>query len=450
MRILLVDDDRAFRAALAANLAELPHEVRECGDADEALALAPGFDLLVTDVRLPGMSGVELLAAARRTRPALEVVMMTGHATIDLAVRATREGARAFLEKPFAFEDLLVHVREVEKVVRLREAAGRAGRGALVGASAAMRAVYDAVDAAAGSEANVLVTGPTGSGKEAAAEAVHHGSGRARGPFVAVNVGALPRDLVESELFGALPGAYTGIRDRRMGRFELAAGGTLFLDEINSLPLDIQPKLLRAIEAREVWPLGAQRPVPCDARIVAASNQPLENLVREGMFREDLYYRLHVLEIRLPALADHPADIPAIADRLLEGMAAGRPVSLSADALAALMVRDWPGNVRELRNALERAVARKSASTDRARTRSRDAADVALLLTAADLGTPSASALDVPYRVGRLRAAEEWSRNAVRSALFETRGNISEAARRLQMSRTSLMALLKKWRLPAS
>lgn len=447
MRLLLVDDDRAFRAALAANLADLSHEVRECGDADEALALVAGFDLLVTDVRLPGMSGVDLLAAARRARPALEVVMMTGHATIDLAVRATREGARAFLEKPFELEDLLVHVREVEKVARLREAAGRAGRGALVGASAAMRAVYDAIDAAAGCEAHVLVTGPTGSGKEAAAEAIHQGSARAGGPFVAVNVGALPRDLVESELFGALPGAYTGIRDRRLGRFELASGGTLFLDEINSLPLDLQPKLLRAIESREVWPLGSHKPAACNARIVAASNQPLDVLVRDGRFREDLFYRLHVLEVRLPPLAEHPVDIPVIADRLLEGLASGRRASLTADALAALMVRDWPGNVRELRNVLERAVALKSTAAGEPRSRSRAPATAPCVLTATDLGLRPSSSWDVPYRIGRLQAAEEWSRGAIRTALAESGGNISEAARRLQMSRTSLMGLLKKWKI---
>ncbi len=458
MRILVVDDDRAFRAAFLANLRELPHEFLESGDPVDALKVVEECDLLLTDVHLPRLSGIELMREARRLKPGIEVVIMTGHATIDLAVKATREGARAFLEKPFEIEDLFVHLREVEKVVKLRDAAGRGGRGRLVGSSPEMRRVYEAIDAAAGSEATVLVTGATGSGKEAAAEAIHQGSHRASGPFIAINLGAVPRDLAESELFGAMPGAYTGIRDRRMGRFELARGGTLFLDEINSLPLEIQPKILRAIETKEVWPLGAQKAVSCDVRILAAANEDLELLVREGRFREDLYYRLHVLAVSMPSLKDRPGDIPAIAESLLEGLRReGSRVTLTGDALAALMQRDWPGNVRELRNVLERALALKGRGMGahgnaagipgKASAPGNGTGMAERTLTAEELGLVAPDLFDLPYRKGRIRAAEEWSKRTIRAALAHTHGNVSEAARLLKMSRTSLIALIGKHRL---
>jgi DNA-binding NtrC family response regulator len=439
-RVLIVEDDPDFLESLAEMLRRQGYSVRSAGDGAAGLGQVREADVLITDVRLPGLSGLELLARGRERNPSLQVIVMTGYGSIQDAVEAMRRGACNYLVKPFESEELLLHLRQLDEVIRLRKAASRAGRGDLVGTSPAMQAVYRAVDVAAASVAPVLITGETGTGKELAARAIHELSGRGGMPFLAVNLGALSKDLAESELFGHEKGAFTGAGKAKPGRFALAGEGTLLLDEIGTLPLDLQPKLLRAIETREFWPVGGERPLTLNARVITATNADLAAQLREGSFRQDLYYRLDVLRVHLPPLREHPEDIPAISLALLERLAAsacpeGGPPSLAPETLAALVTHPWPGNVRELQNALEKGLARSLTS---GRTPIR--------IEAADLDLPAGEEiLAVPYREGRARAAEEWGRKAVSAAIAASGGNVTRAAGRLQMNTSALFRLIKKY-----
>jgi DNA-binding NtrC family response regulator len=439
-RILLVEDDDDFRETLAEMLVRHGFEVLRAGDGASAIRLTPGADLLITDVRLPDTSGIDLMGKIREARPALPVLVMTGYGTIKDAVEAMRKGASTYLTKPFEPEEMLLHLRQVEEVIRLRKAASRAGRGDLVGTGRAMREAYGAIDMAAASQAPVLITGETGTGKELAARAIHSLSERARKPFLAVNLGALPGELAESELFGHERGAFTGASARKAGRFRLAGEGTLLLDEIGTLPLPLQPKLLRVIETREYWPVGSDRPLPLRARILAATNADLQARVKGGSFREDLYYRLDVLRVHMPPLRDHPADIPPIAIALLDRMRAEvsspEPAPLlGSEALAVLVTHPWPGNVRELSNALQKA-------WEKVRSRG----DTLPRIGSKDLGLAgSAPALDLPFREGRIQAAEEWSRRAIAASLAACGGNVTHAAERMQMNTSALFRLIKKY-----
>ncbi len=439
MKVVLVEDDDALRSALAELLKRAGHLVSSCPDGATGLKAVDEADLLVTDLRMPGFDGLSLLREARLRRPALQVIVMTGYGSISSAVEAMRLGARAYLTKPFETDELLLHLHEVETVQRLRQVPS-SGRGGLVGASTVMRRVYDDIEVAAASDAPVLIVGDTGTGKELAARAIHHGSRRSQGPFIAVNCGAISRELIESELFGHEPGAFTGAQGRKRGRFTLARGGTLFLDEINSLPLDLQPKLLRAIEAQEIWPVGAEAGERTDLRLLAATNVRLDGLVREARFREDLYYRLHVLKVDLPSLKEHPEDIPQIVHALLIRAAGGQERhSITATALSNLIARPWSGNVRELANALERALARAAVSNLGA------AASAPLTISVEHLDPLPVGSMPMAFKQGRERAAEEWARVAIRNALTRSRGNTSEAARILKMSRTALLRLINKY-----
>lgn len=439
MKVVLVDDDDALRGALAELLKRAGHVVSSCPDGAAGLKAVDEADLLVTDLRMPGFDGLSLLREARIRRPTLQVIVMTGYGSISSAVEAMRLGARAYLTKPFETDELLLHLREVETVQRLREAA-TSGRGGLVGSGTAMRRVYNEIDVAGASDAAVLIAGETGTGKELAARAIHQASRRSQGPFIAVNCGAISRELIESELFGHEPGSFTGAQGRKRGRFSLARGGTLFLDEINSLPLDLQPKLLRAIEAQEIWPVGAEAPERTDLRLLAATNVRLDGLVREGRFREDLYYRLHVLHVDLPALKEHPEDIPQLVHALLIRAARGQERhSITATALSNLIARPWPGNVRELANALERALARAAVSNPGS------PASAPLSISVEHLDPLPMGSTPMAFKQGRERAAEDWARTAIRNALTRSRGNTSEAARILKMSRTALLRLINKY-----
>lgn len=442
MRILVAEDDVGLREALVDALEGSGRTIASADDVAAARKRLAGTDLLVTDLRLPDGSGLALVSEARAARPGAEVIVMTAFGSIASAVEAMRRGARAYLQKPFEMEELLLHIREVEEKARLRDIAARGGRGGLVGGSPEMLRVYAEIDAAASQDSPVLVTGETGTGKELAARAVHDLSTRRDGPFVAVNVGALPRDLVESELFGHMRGAFTGAHERRRGRFSLAGRGTLFLDEVDSLPLDLQPKLLRAIETREIWPLGAERGETVDVRIIAATNAPIEERVRRHAFREDLYYRLAVLHISMPPLRERPEDVPGIARALLGRMEDDtRPVTLEADAVAALVGRPWPGNVRELANALERARTRAAAGNA-------PGGDVRIALSHID---PAGSIDDdVSFARGRIRAADSWAQRKIRAALSMHDGNVSETARSLRIHRTALIRTMKRLGIPSN
>jgi len=443
MRTLVIEDDTAVVEALRESFQDSGLDIDYATDGESALKKIPEVDLLVTDLRLPGMDGTELLKEARRRKPEIEVIIMTAYGTIPSAVEAMRRGARAYLTKPFNPEELIFHIRTVEETLKLREMAFRFSRGELVGASLLMQKVYQEIDLAAASESPVLITGETGTGKELAARAIHDLSPRRKGPFIAVNMGALPKDLVESELFGREKGAFTGADARKRGRFALAEGGTLFLDELTSLPLELQPKLLRAIETKEIWTLGAEKPEQVQVRPVAATNANIDAMIKEGTFRADLYYRLNIHRIFLPPLRDHPEDIPIIARTLVERAKTDdktdgpRATEISGGALAALVSRPWPGNVRELANVLSKAILRgKTLGVSR--------------IEAEHLDPEPGSFPLLSFKEAKDKAAEEWSKGTIRTALALTEGNISKAAVLLKMNQNALFRLIKKYGLKSN
>ncbi|MEO8586164.1 MAG: sigma-54 dependent transcriptional regulator [Acidobacteriota bacterium] len=367
--ILLVEDRESLRAMLAETLSREGYSVEAVSTGEEALRrLAEGrrYTLVLTDLKMPGADGLVVLKAATASDPALPVVVLTGFGTVETAVAAMKLGAADFLSKPVDPDLLLLlvarHVRARRTAVAhglLAAEAGLAGMPEIVGTSQALGEALERIRPAAASDVTVLLTGESGTGKELFARAVHALSPRALGPFVAVNVAALPESLVENELFGHERGAYTGASERRAGRFELADGGTLFLDEIGELPPATQAKFLRAVEERTFLRVGGTVPIAVDVRIVAATNRELASLVKAGTFREDLFYRLDVFPVRLPPLRARKEDIPALVSGF--AVSAARQVKkkapvFSTAALERLQAHDWPGNVRELRNVVERAV----------------------------------------------------------------------------------------------
>ncbi len=367
--ILVVDDERAVRVALEVNLSKAGHIVSLADSAERALEImrSQDVDVVLTDFMMAGMTGTELLATVKQHWPLTQVVLMTGHGTVERAVEAMRLGAHDFVIKPVGRDELLAildrAVRErglLQQVARLKaEASERYGFDKLIGNTPAMQRVYDQVSAVAASDAYVLLSGQTGTGKELIAHAIHHLSKRAGGPFVQVNCGALPGGLLESELFGHEKGAFTGAIRQHKGKFEQADGGTLMLDELGEMPLETQVKLLRILESGRFQRVGGTAEIHVDVRVVAATNRNLRDEVASGNFREDLYYRLNVFEITLPPLRERTDDIPLLVDHFIQKFATKheKPVEgASQDAITALQKHPWPGNVRELEHVVERAV----------------------------------------------------------------------------------------------
>jgi len=447
-RILVVDDERAVRSALRVNLSKAGYDVTVAEDGEAALARLGTHppDLVLSDLRMPKLDGMLLLEAVQAEHPELPVVLMTGHGSVRDAVQAMRAGAADYIIKPVRRDELLVileralRARQLEaEVVRLREALDqRLQFEQLIGASTAMQRVYALIDAVADSDALVLVTGPTGAGKELVSRAVHSRSARANRPFVALNCAALPEQLLESELFGHEKGSFTGAVRRHAGRFEQASGGTLMLDEIGEIPLATQVRLLRVLESGVVQRVGGTTPVQVDTRVIAATNRDLAAEVAAGRFREDLYYRLNVFRIPVPPLRERTDDIPALADHFLHHFARkhGRSArSMSAEVLAQLRRHAWPGNVRELAHVLERAVLLTSG---------RVVEGVELDSTAEVPSPAPVSEPSVPsgtHLPDALRAVEE---RLIIEALRASRGVQAEAARRLGISRSNLHYRIKK------
>ncbi len=370
--VLFVDDEEDLRLAAeqTLSLADLP--MVPCPDAAAALEhLSDTFPgIVVTDIRMPGMDGTELMEAALNRDPDLPVILVTGHGDVDLAVQSMRRGAYDFIEKPYDPSRLVAIIRRALEKRRLTlelralraKAVGLGGdtiAARLTGGSDVIRTLRAEIRAIAGTEADVLIEGATGTGKGVAAQALHASSPRSERPFVAINCAALPEALIESELFGHAQGAFPGATRPRYGKFEHARGGTLFLDQVDSLPLALQAKLLAVLHDRIVTPLGSNDPVTLDLRVIAASGRDLQKAVADGAFRDDLYYRLNVVTLKMPPLSARREDIPALFQVLLAEAAArhDRPLpDIPAAELSALAARDWPGNVRELRNAAERRV----------------------------------------------------------------------------------------------
>ncbi len=368
--VLVVDDEEVMREVLQTLLAKEGCEVSTAVDGDEGLELARSrrFDVAIVDVMMPGIGGIETLDRLRRLDEDLPVILITAYASLENAIAAMKRGAFDYITKPFKNEEVLVVVRNAaeqrrlvneNRTLRANLRTQNDGLRNIIGRSPRMRQVFDLITQAAISRTTILVEGESGTGKELAARALHAGSPRADHPFVTVNSGSLPPDLLESNLFGHLKGAFTGAVAAKKGLFELADKGTIFFDEIGSVPVETQAKLLRVIQEREFMRLGGIETKRVDTRIIAATNIDLQRLVAEGKFREDLYYRLHVIKVELPPLRERREDIPLLAHHFLEKYGAEndkKSLELTAEALDLMEAYDWPGNVRELENVIERAV----------------------------------------------------------------------------------------------
>ena len=368
-KILIADDEEAARISLGQILTEDGYEVTLAGDGEEALRLVAqeSPDVLLTDLRMPGMDGHELLTRVRRTYPEVAVVIMTAHGTIRSAVQALREGVEDYLTKPIDVDEMehlldqiLRRRRLLAEAQVLRERLDDKYRYEnIIGRSPGMLDVFALIEKVAPTQASILITGESGTGKELIAQAIHERSTRRHAPFVRLSCAALPETLLESELFGYERGAFTGALARRPGRFEIAAGGTIFLDEVGDIPPGMQVKLLRFLQERQFERLGGNRTLTVDVRVISATHRDLPSHIREGRFREDLYYRLNVIEIPLPPLRARKQDIPLLVDFFVRKFSAanGKPdLGVTDETLAALMAYSWPGNVRELEHAIERAV----------------------------------------------------------------------------------------------
>ncbi len=440
--ILIVDDEKDTRELMARALG-VDYQVTTAPDAELAIKVLesdPSIALLLSDVRMPGADGIQLMKAAKKMRPQLACILLTAFGTVDLAVEAMKDGADDFLTKPIDLDQLDLRVAKALKtraleaeVVSLRsELDVKHGLADITGTSEAMQKVFRLIQQAAPTQATVLIEGPSGTGKELVAHALHSLSQRANGPFVAVECAALNGNLLESELFGHEKGAFTDAVAKRIGRFEAADGGTIFLDEISEISPSTQVKLLRVLETRSFERLGSSETIKTDIRIIAACNRDLAQLVREGKFREDLYYRLAVIDIRLPALKERPGDIPLLVMRFLSEFSAAngnRVTGITPAAMTLLESYDWPGNVRELRNAVERMVVLSPGGQI-------DVGDVP-----DHIRTP-AEPIQSGLRPGTLGATE---RDRVLAVLEQAGGNHSRAAQMLGISRRTLYRKIGKY-----
>src|SRR5450755_3679462 len=376
--ILIIDDDANTLASLARAFRLAGHEATVCDNAGRALELvkSQSFDMMLSDVVMPGKDGLSLLEDLRNLGVPLPVVMISGQANIEMAVRATRLGAVDFLEKPLSTDKLLLTVDNVLKLKRLedenRELRQRVGKHEIVHSGEAMRRVMAQVDRVAASETRVCILGDTGTGKELIARALHQRSGRRDGPFVTLNCAAVPGELIESELFGHEKGSFTGAASRHLGKFEQASHGTLFLDEIGDMPLTMQAKLLRVLEERQVERVGGDRTIPVDVRVIVATHRNLHDLVKKGVFREDLYHRIYVFPMLLPPLRERDGDIPPLAAHFAAQVCdvnGWKPKVFLPEAIQELQRYAWPGNVRELRNVVERLLLLADGAVDAALVR---------------------------------------------------------------------------------
>jgi DNA-binding NtrC family response regulator len=448
LKVLVVDDHEDAAESLREFLQQWGHEARAAGGVADALTVLERWrpDAVVCDLLMPpGPGGLEMLREVRARDPWIGFIMLTGHATIEDAVHATRDGAFDFLSKPVDLDRLSVLLARLaernemrSEVDRLRQRLAKLGdAGALVSRSPAMRRLNDLMDRVAPSAASVFITGESGSGKDFVAQTLHELSTRAQAPFIAVNCPAIPETLLESELFGHERGAFTGAMTERAGLFEQGAGGTLFLDEITEMAPGLQAKLLRVLETRRFRRIGARDEKLADVRVLAATNRNPETAVREGRLREDLYYRLNVFHLHVPALRERPEDIAPLAARFIASYAGQNDKAvegLSSEALGALERYDWPGNVRELRNAIERAVVlARGPVIERADLPQR----VALPALAIERGRPAAGS--------RIESLEDLERRAILDALQACANNKTQAARALGISLKTLHNKLKRY-----
>lgn len=450
--ILVIDDDTSLRRVLEYNLQQAGYGVATAASGGEGLQL---FDetkpaLVITDMKMPGMDGIQVLQAIKARSPETLVIMITAFGTVDLAVEAMKAGAYDYITKPFNRDQLRLTVAKalqfngltVENRRLKSELSDRIDFRSLIGSSPQMEKVFQIVRKVADTDASVLITGESGTGKELVARSLHAGSSRSAAPFIAINCAAIPRDLLESELFGHIKGAFSGAVKDKTGKFQLAEGGTLFLDEVGELPLELQPKLLRAIQEREIEPVGGTKPHRLDVRIIAATNRDIEQIVAEGRFREDLYYRLCVIPLQLPPLRERRDDLPLLVRHFCRKHAAANVV-FDKQSLTLLAAYPWPGNVRELENLVQRLIIMREGE----------------IITADELpdkmrtGTVlcpgsgrSGSIVNLPDDGYSL---EQLEREVVVQALERTAWNQTAAARFLRIPRHTLIYRMEKYEIAA-
>lgn len=447
-KILVIDDDASLRRVVEYNLQEAGYRVQSAAGGEEGLQqfAEETPDLVITDMKMPGMDGMQLLKLIKERSPETLVIMITAFGTVDVAVEAMKAGAYDYITKPFNRDELRLTVAKALKFSSLTaenrrlkdELADKADYRTIVGSSKVMARVFEIVRKVADTEASVLITGESGTGKELVARSIHNHSSRRDAPFIAINCAAIPRDLLESELFGHVRGAFTGAIKDKIGRFQLADGGTLFLDEVGELPLELQPKLLRALQEKVVEPVGGIKPYKLDVRVVAATNLDMENALADATFREDLYYRLAVIPIHLPPLRERADDI-ALLLHYFCGKHGAERVSFDNGAMTALSSYRWPGNVRELENLVERLLIMRGGDT----------------ITLEDLpdkirnGGMVHGAVPIPVNVVNLPdegySLEQLEREVVVSALERNAWNQTTAAKFLRIPRHTLLYRMEKY-----
>ena len=446
--LLFVDDEPALRALMAERLAEEGYEVVQADSGERALELLAqfAFDIVVTDLRLPGVDGSRVIEEACERYPGIVVIVITGFGTLKDAVDAIKRGASDFIAKPFQFDELTHVLHKAIEQRRLKsenaylrsQLQDRYQFGDIMGRSRPMQNLFQLLESVVDSNSTILITGETGTGKEVVARAIHHNGPRRAARFVALNCSAIPETLLEAELFGHVRGAFTGAVGARQGRFEQANKGTLFLDEVGTMSTALQMKLLRALQEREFERVGDSQTTKVDVRVIAATNSDLAKMVAEGTFREDLYYRLHVIPVQLPPLRDRRDDIPDLVLHFLKKYSPATAMRVSQDAMRALMAYRWPGNVRQLENAIERAVALGAGRTQ---------IEMADLPAEVQVNPePATPLVDLPEEGLDLSAhLASIERDLVQRALDRTAGNRNRAAELLRIKRTTLVEKLKRF-----
>ncbi|MDD2559019.1 MAG: sigma-54 dependent transcriptional regulator [Desulfuromonadaceae bacterium] len=452
--ILIVDDEQSIQASIAGILQDEGYQTSCASDGEAALRLiqeeAP--ELILLDIWMPGMDGINVLKKIQGLGEGMQVIMMSGHATIETAVTATKLGAHDFIEKPISIEKLLLCIQNALKLNQLVEEnknlRARISRDyEIIGSSQAIKELKQQIRIAAPTSGWVLITGENGTGKELVARAIHRQSKRAKKAFIEVNCAAIPEDLIESELFGHEKGAFTGATSMRKGKFDLAHEGTLFLDEIGDMSLKTQAKVLRILQEHKFERVGGERPIEIEVRVIAATNKNLEEEIKQGNFREDLYYRLNVLPFQVPALRDRSDDIPILAQHFLKSYCqkeSAEGKQLTDDMLKALSAYKWPGNVRELKNIIERLAIMTQ----------EDVIDVTALPAEIRNATPSESGIEPdPLLTGEYsdlkEAREHFEKEFIRSKLIENNWNVSKTAEEIGLERSNLHRKIKSFGIEA-
>jgi len=442
--ILIADDERDVRESLAILLEEEGHTIRTAANGEVALKELENatFDILITDLKMPKMDGMELMNKAALLAPNMIIIVITAFATVETAVKALRKGASDYIIKPLDFEEVIIRIEQLLNQKKLllenrylrKKIDQNFNLNYIIGESDAMKRVYKMIDRVSDAKTNVLITGKSGTGKELVARAIHANSSRKKGPFIAINCGAIPENLVESELFGHKKGSFTGATENKDGVFVAASGGSLFLDEIGELPLNVQVNLLRVLQEREVKPIGSNQVKKFDTRVICATNRNLKKEVEEGNFRDDLYYRLNIIEIKVPGLSERRDDIPLLVEHFVNKYRKelNRPVKgVDSDAMQALMSHEWKGEVRELENIIERAIL----LTDNEFIQIADLPESVIPSSKEGFKCDTESLQD---------ALNAFEKQHIKNVLKKTGGNRSEASKLLQIDPSTLYRKMEK------